>query len=84
MISGGMRSAGKRKNGAIGLLPEAMLTAAMPFSTSALAASNGILVRSLCDQVCEPTVMPAARSLLRISGCQPACSPIGKNIALVH
>jgi hypothetical protein len=32
-----MRSAGKRKNGATGLLPEAMLIAAMPFSTSALA-----------------------------------------------
>ena len=36
-ISGGCRSAGKRKNGPTGLLPSAMLTAAMPFSISALA-----------------------------------------------
>ena len=58
-----MRSAGKRKNGAIGLSPEATLTAAMPISISALASSVVILVRSLCDQVCEPTVM-AGRDVL--------------------
>ena len=61
-----------------------MLTAAMPFSISAFASGAGSFDRSLCDQVCEPTVMPAAITFLRISGCQPACLPIGKNIALVH
>ena len=66
--SGGWRSAGKRKNGATGLLPSAIETAAMPFSISALASSYDIFERSLCDQVWEPTVWPAATTCLTISG----------------
>src|SRR5262249_5315768 len=82
--SGGCRSAGKRKKGPTGLLPSAMLTAAKPFSISSLPSCSFTFDRSLCDQVCEPTVWPAAATCFMISGCHPACLPIGKNTALVH
>src|SRR5262249_11260209 len=41
-------------------------------------------VRSACDQVWLPMVCPAAATCLRISGCQVACLPMGKKIALVQ
>ena len=37
-----------------------------------------------CDQVCEPMTWPAAATCFRISGCQVACSPIGKKMPVVH
>ena len=69
--SGGCRSAGKRKNGAVGLLPSAMLTAAMPFSISSIPSCWLSLDRSLCDQVCDPIVCPAGRHLLQDFGMPP-------------
>jgi hypothetical protein len=44
----------------------------------------GLRAKSLCDQVCVPTVMPASITRLVISGCQVACSPISKNVAFRH
>src|SRR6516165_11655150 len=44
----------------------------------------GFLARSLCDQVWVPTVMPAATTSRVNSGCQVACSPISKNVALMQ
>jgi hypothetical protein len=44
----------------------------------------GVRARSLCDQVCVPTVIPASITCLVISGCQVACSPISKKVAFRH
>ena len=85
---GGCCRAGKRKNGATFPPPAAMCTALIPISISALACSMslayGLRAKSLCDQVCVPTVMPAAITCLVISGCQVACSPISKKVAFRH
>src|SRR5437764_4910065 len=56
----------------------------MPRSISSLASAAGLRARSTCDQVWEPTVWPCATTCLRISGCQVACLPIGKNVALMQ
>jgi hypothetical protein len=44
----------------------------------------GVRARSLCDQVCVPTVIPASITCLVISGCQVACLPISKKVAFRH
>ena len=48
-----------------------MFTARCPFRSPPWLSFVQLLAdRSLCDQVCEPTVWPAAATCLRISGCQ--------------
>src|SRR5207249_1663493 len=61
-----------------------MRTALAPISISRVASSLDFLDRSACDQVWVPIECPAAATCLRISGCQVACLPIGKNVALTH
>src|SRR6266498_2521367 len=82
-ISGGCRSAGNRKNGAVGP-PTAMCTALAPISISRMASSLDFFDRSACDQVWVPIEWPAAATCLRIPGSQVACLPIGKNVALTQ
>src|SRR6266480_839194 len=82
-ISGGCRSAGNRKNGAVGP-PTAMCTALAPISISRMASSLDFFDRSACDQVWVPIEWPAAATCLRIPGSQVACLPIGKKTALVQ
>src|SRR5437763_289900 len=61
-----------------------MRTALAPISISRLASSGDFLERSAWDQVWLPIECPASATCLRISGCQVACLPIGKNVALVQ
>ncbi len=61
-----------------------MCTALAPISISRLASSGDFLDRSACDQVWLPIVCPSWATCLRISGCQMACLPIGKNVALMQ
>src|SRR5205823_14686575 len=61
-----------------------MRTALAPISISRVASSLDFLDRSACDQVWVPIECPAAATCLRISGCQMACLPIGKNVALMQ
>src|SRR5260370_15835991 len=82
-MSGGCRSAGKTKIGREGPAT-AVRTALAPISISRVASSLDFLDRSACDQVWVPIECPAAATCLRISGCQVACLPIGKNVALMQ
>ena len=78
--SGGCRRAAEERT--IGLLPRATRLRQCPFQSRPCLSCSLSFDRSLCDHVCDPTAWPAAATCFMISGCHPACFPMGKKIAL--
>src|SRR5436190_1669377 len=77
---------GEQRGGGAGGAPGAQRIALKPFSISSLALSTVTVFfdRSTWPHVWLPIVCPAAATCRKISGCQVACLPIGKKIALVQ